>query len=175
MKLTTKAIIAEFEKYPFHSQEDLGGDAHIICVFRLPSRKWAYLVLEAEPYVLDEVFATPAKLKAGNTWWLRGIMFDEEHPHGQYSLALLAEIEQRKTFTAIRNKDTGEEEYVEEKAERVKDFLPCSVTQFMDGRDLEEMTADKYCMDMLAAVKTSVRMEERVRKIVKEAEEDMDE
>ncbi len=174
MKLTTKAIIAEFEKYPFHSQEDLGGDAHIICAFRLPSRTWAYLVLEAEPKVWDKYDEAATKIKAGNTWWLRGIMFDEEHPHGQYALALLAEIEQRKKFTAIRNAETGEEEYVEEQAERVKDFLPCSVSQFMDGRDLADMTADEYCMDMLAAVKTSVRMEERMRQIEREVE-DMDE
>lgn len=165
MKLTTKAIIAEFEKYPFHSQEKLGGDAHVICAFRLPSQTWVYLVLEAEPLTLDKYDAYAQKLKAGDTWGLRGIVFDEEHPHGQYALFVLAEIEQRKKFTAIRNAETGEEEYVEEQAERIKDFVPCSVAEVMEGMDMADMTADNFCMDMLAAVKPAVRMGQALREI----------
>jgi hypothetical protein len=169
MKLTTKEIVAEFKQYPFHSQEKLGGAAHVICAFRLPSQTWYYYVLEADEYNLDEDMAMATKLKAGGTWWLRGVMFDEEHPHGEYTLALLAEIEQRKKFTAIRNKDTGEEEYIEERAERIKEFVPCSVADIVPH--MEELTADEYCMDMLAAVNTRVHIEEAVRKIEREAED----
>lgn len=172
MKLTTKAIVDEFQKHPFRSQAELGGDAHVLCAFRLPSKTWRYYVLEAEPKTWDKYDEYATKIKAGNTWWLRGIMFDEEHPHGQYALALLAEIEQRKTFTAIRDEATGEEQYVEERAERVKDFVPCRVADIVDNMD--EMAADEYCMDMLAAVNTRVRMEEAVRQIEREME-DIDE
>lgn len=169
MKLTTKEIVAEFQKYPFNSQAALGMDAHVICEFRLPSNTWFYFVLEAKPCYWDENLSLATKLKEGNTWWLRGVMFDEEHPHGEYTLALLAEIEQRKKFTAIRGAGTDEEEYIEERAERVKEFVPCRIGDIVQY--VEDLTADEFCMDMLAAVNKRVRIEEAMRKIEQEAED----
>lgn len=146
MKLTTKAILADFEKYPFHSQADKGGEAHVICKYALPSHTWEYYVLEAEPLDLDVGVADKFKIKAGDTWGLRGIVFNSEHPNGEYSLFVLAEMERRAAYTPMKNEDTQEVEYVEEYVERCKDFVPCRVADIV--QDIYAITADEFCSDM---------------------------
>ena len=149
MKLTNKAIVEQFAKYPFHSQAGKGGDAEILCMYALPSRAWVFYVLEAKAYNMDEYDATATGLKGGATYFLRGIVIDEQNPHGMYQLHLLAALEQTKVITRIYNDEhTDVVGYMEERAERVKDFVPCCVADVVE--DMTEVTAGKWCEDLLA-------------------------
>lgn len=171
MKLTTKDIVAEFKKYPFHSQAGLGGAAHVICRFRLPSETWVFYVLEAEPLKRDIYDEMATGVKAGDTYGLRGIVFNKQHPFGQYTLFVLADLEQSKVFTEVVNADTGEEEYIEEQVERCKDFVPCHVEDVVEHMEL--LTADEYGTDLLAATDNVGKIEAALQRLqnMEQAEE----
>lgn len=168
MKLTTKDIVAEFKKYPFHSQAGLGGAAHVICRFRMPSETWVFYVLEAEPLKRDIYDEMATGVKAGDTYGLRGIVFNRQHPFGQYTLFVLADLEQTKVFTEIRNPATGEDEYIEERAERCKDFVPCRVDEVVEHMDL--LTADEFATDLLAPTGSVGKIEAAARQLDSEAQ-----
>lgn len=146
MKLTTKAIVEEFKKYPIHSQADKGGDAHIICKYALPSNTFVLYILEAEPMKLDAYDEMATGFKAGDTWALRGIVFNEQNPRGKYRLYILAELEQTKVITKISG-EGEEEKYVEEWLHRDKDFMPCRVADVVE--DMDALTAGEFCEDFI--------------------------
>lgn len=167
MKLTTKALTEEFKKFPFHSQEGLGGAAHVLCRFRLPSEKWAFYVLEAEPMTLQENEIITPKIKGGPTWLLRGIVFNVQHPFGKYTLFVLAELEQTKVFTELKDNTTGEPYYIEESAERDKEFMPCRVDEVVEHMD--RLTADMDSEYLFEAKDAAGRIMAAARKVINEA------
>lgn len=168
MKLTNKALIEQFKKFPFHSQEGLGGAAHVICRFRLPSEKWAFYALEAEPMTLQENEIITPKIKGGETWLLRGIVFNVQHPFGKYTLFVLAELEQTKVFTEMHNNETGEAYYIEERAERDNNFIPCRVDEVVEHMD--RLTADMDSEYLFEAKDTAGRIMAAARKVMNEAD-----
>lgn len=146
MKLTTKAIVEEFKKYPIHSQAHKGGDAHIICKYALPSNTFVLYILEAEPMKLDKYDEMATGFKAGDTWALRGIVFNEQNPRGKYRLYILAELEQTKVITRLNSEDEEHGEYVEEWLHRDKEFKPCKVSDVVE--DITALTAGEFCEDL---------------------------
>ena len=56
MKLVTKQIEKQLEKYPLYSQESKGDEAIVICKFFSPVGAWTWYVLEGEKKDSDYLF-----------------------------------------------------------------------------------------------------------------------
>lgn len=93
MGLFTKEIEAALERYPLYSQDDKGREAVAVCRLVLQGTPWAWYVLEGNRIELDEAAANDAKIKAGPTWQLFGIVCSNTAPAGEYGYFLLAELE----------------------------------------------------------------------------------
>ena len=78
MKLITKQIEKELQKYPLYSQENKGKDAKIICKFFNPCGTGTWYVLEAE--------------KRGNDYLFFGIVDMYEREYGYFSLSELESV-----------------------------------------------------------------------------------
>lgn len=78
MKLITKQIEEQLNKYPLYSQDGKGGDAVVICKFFLPISSWTWYVTEGE--------------KQGNGDWIFfGIVVNDYGK--EYSYFTLRELE----------------------------------------------------------------------------------
>jgi hypothetical protein len=82
MKLVTKKIEKEFEKYPLYSQESKSeSEKHAICKFFNPYGVGTWIVYEAE--------------RQGNDWLFFGLVDLHEKEWGYFTLSQLASLKTR--------------------------------------------------------------------------------